>query len=243
MTRSEAVSQIDKIITNFESFKSQNQSLISDLDTLVSDLSSINYNSINHKTTISLINGSLTKISNNIDIIGDDCVNTVKTAANDANTKMEEIASSYNSTITEESEDQTRVTFTRVDGNINKPSTLMSKGTNKSGGGSRNYNGDSSYPPVVTDAPTVTNTLDYYFAHASQEKLNSSEIEGWNDYIKEFLEENNLASFVTDITIKDGVIICKLSNDKEYKYENVTGIVDLLKQLKESILKEDLDNE
>ena len=117
---------------------------------------------------------------------------------------------------------------------------------NNSGDNNNNNNsnyGDSSYPPIVTDAPTVTDTLDYYFAHASQEKLNSSEIEGWNDYIKEFLEENNLASFVIDITIKDGVIICKLSNDKEYKYENVTGIVDLLKQLKESILKESLDNE
>lgn len=241
MTRSEAVSQIDKIITNFESFKSQNQSLISDLDSLVSDLSTINYKSINHKTTISLINGSLTKISDNIDTIGDDCVNTVKTAANDANTKMEEIASSYNSTITEESEDQTRVTFTRVDGNISKPSTLISKG-NKSGNGTRNYNNDS-YPPIVTDAPTVTDTLDYYFAHASQENLNSSEIEGWANYIREFLEENNLASFVTDIRIENGVIVCKLSNNNEYKYENVTGIVDLLKQLKESILKENLDNE
>ena len=242
MTRSEAVSQINKIITNFESFKSQNKSLISDLDSLVSDLSTINYRSINHTTTIGLINGSLTKISGNISAIGDDCINTVKTAANDANTKMEEIASSYNSTITEESEDQTRVTFTRVDGNIGMPNTLISTGS-KSGNGSRFYDNDSSLPPVVTEAPTVTNTLDYYFAHASQENLNSSEIEGWDNYIKEFLEENNLASFVTDIRIENGVIICKLSNDKEYKYENVTGIVDLLKQLKESILKENLDNE
>ena len=238
MTRSEAINQIDKITSNFETFKGQNNKLIDMLDSIVGDLNAINYQSINHNTTISLIENSYNTIGNNIDKVVDNCDSAVNTAANDANKKMEEIASAYNSSITEDDVDQTRVTFSKVEGN---PKRTINLKKGKRGG---NTSGGSNYdaPPEET-APSVTETLNYYFAHASQEKLNSSEIDGWDDYIKEFLEENGLSEYVTSIKIVDGVIICKLFNDKEYKYENVTGIVDLLKQLKESLSKESGENE
>ncbi len=253
MSKSDSIAQIEKITSNFETFKGQNNKLMDQLNELVSNLSSINYSSIEHETTISLIESSLSnKIGPNIDSVAEKCSETVSTAANDANKKMEDIANAYNNSITEEFEDQTKITFNKVDGTLNAVTSLASKGSNNRKGnnkgnnnGNNNGNSDGNYdlPPDDTQEPSVTETLNYYFAHASQDKLNSSEIEGWDDYIKEFLEENELSEYVESITIVDGVIICKLSNGKEYKYENVTGIVDLLTQLKESLAKESTEDE
>ena len=104
---------------------------------------------------------------------------------------------------------------------------------------SRDTTSDTPHEEPPSDTPsTPSETLDYYFAHAAEEKLNSSDIAGWGDYIKQFLEENNLSTYVKDITIEDGVITCTLVNDKKFEYTNVTGIVDLLKKLQTSILKD-----
>ena len=129
--------------------------------------------------------------------------------------------------------------------NIETPTDTSNNSNNYSSDNSSNDNNNTYYPTEETNHPAdntdnyeeIKNKIDYYLAHSATDKLNSSEIEGWDDYIKTFLEENKLDQYVTSITIEDGVVVCSLTDGQEFKYNNVTSIVDLLKKLQISLTK------
>lgn len=229
MGRSETIAQINKIKNNYDAFQSQIYELASKISSFSDEINEIDYRTIKHETTISLINASMNKINGDVNNIISRCASTSGTVEIDANKKIEELVDAYNRSIPEDSE-ETPLSYSTVSPSRLKAST--GNGTNTTSGGSNpsnNYNNNNS------DTPNSTNTLDYYFKHASENKLNSNSIDGWDGYINEFLNENNLSSYVNSITIVDGEVICTLSNGQVYKYNNVTGIVDLLKKLKNSI--------
>ena len=292
MTRSEAVSQIEKIISNYDSFTKSVNSLVTQVGELSSSINGINYNSILNETAISLINTGLSKINNDISKINTACTSVVSTAKNDANKKIREIVDSYNASIADDP-DAVKLSYQTVTGEVveaavasapaasnssndtsttpktetpvenptEEPATTENPDTttttetptedtntdtnnetpsgnnnyNNYSGGYDNYNDTPEEPP--TNYETIKNALDYYFAHSSTEKLNSSSIDSWDSYINQFLQENKLDSYVKNISIEDGVVICTLINGQQYKYENVTGIVDLLKKLQNSITR------
>lgn len=294
MTRSEAVGQIEKIISNYDSFTKSVNTLVSQVGELSTSINGINYGSILHETTINLINTGLSKINEDITKINNACTSVVNTAKNDANEKIKEIVDSYNASISDDP-DAVKLSYQTVTGEViaadvaiatvasgtldtsspktetpvetptdvpdittpiietpteavpieetpveetQDTNTDTSGGNTNYGGNNYSYSGGSYTPEEPTNNyETIKNALDYYFAHSSTEKLNSSSIDGWDTYITEFLKENNLSTYVKNIRIENGVVICTLVNGREYKYENVTGIVDLLKKLQISVTK------
>ncbi len=300
MTRSEAVSQIEKIKSNFEAFVSSVNNLVTQANQLSSSINAINYSSIEHETTISLINANLNKINGDITNVVTACTNAVNNVEKDANEKIKEIVDDYNNSIADDP-DATKLNYQTVTGEIILASTELTAPTangdiepvntppreenvetpvetpidttetptetpTDTGNNSNNYSGDNNsnnnsnnndnssgndsggnnyYPSEDTnpsaDSATsyeeVKDKLDYYLAHSATEKLNSSAIEGWDGYIKTFLETNQLDQYVSSITIEDGVVVCILSNGQQFRFNNVEGIVDLLKKLQSSIMK------
>jgi len=81
--------------------------------------------------------------------------------------------------------------------------------------------------------------LDYYLNMLSSTEFNSSDIEGWDDYVQKFLREYNLDKAIKDIKVEGKKVTCILSNGKEYEFTDITSTLDLLKALQAAIAKEE----
>ena len=224
MTRGEAKAQIERIQNNYETFINQINDLIAQANNFSKELNEIDYTTIENETAIKLINGRISAINSDITAVLTTCTNVGNTAKARANEKLDEIVNAFNRSITEESM-ETPLPHCSVSGGI-------IGGVTGATNGARNlYSGNNSN----SSTPSTNETLNYYFAHATSDKLNSKSIKGWDNYIEDFLKTNELNKYVKDIEIVDGVIVCSLNNGQTYQYENVESIVDLLKKLKASI--------
>ena len=69
MGRSETIAQINKIKNNYDAFQSQIYELASKISSFSDEINEIDYRTIKHETTISLINASMNKINGDVNNI------------------------------------------------------------------------------------------------------------------------------------------------------------------------------
>ena len=101
----ETVNRIDKIIDNYESFKSELNNLIVNLESLSSETNNINYRSIKHQSTINLLGTYIKTINNDIDKIANLCTSTLQIAKAKADSLIKDIVDQYNNSILDNEEE------------------------------------------------------------------------------------------------------------------------------------------
>jgi len=101
----ETVNRIDKIIDNYESFKSELNNLIVNLESLSSETNNINYRSIEHQSTINLLGTGIKTINEDIDRIANQCTSTLQIAKAKADSLIKDIVDQYNNSILDNEEE------------------------------------------------------------------------------------------------------------------------------------------
>ena len=101
----ETVNRIDKIIDNYESFKSELNNLIVNLESLSSETNNINYRSIEHQSTINLLGTGIKTINEDIDKIANLCTSTLQIAKAKADSLIKDIVDQYNNSILDNEEE------------------------------------------------------------------------------------------------------------------------------------------
>lgn len=217
----------------------------------------INVNSISEysnsagKQIVSSLNESLDAARSALGIVSNDATKKIKEIVDEYN--------NYNNSLEvekrEPSLDYVEVNLSSVAGSIPSyaPKSSSSSGsattrktgsgsdTGNGGGGSSysgNYdNGYSGYPGGMGNGMPFEDEMEYYLSLLQTTGVESKQIENWDEITENFINENNLKSYVEQIELDGNIVRCTLFNKKTYKCTGIKDKIGFLNALSKLINK------
>jgi len=193
----------------------------------------INYSSSAIKNVVSDINSALSISKQTLDSLSKDATEEIKRIVDEHNNSIDPDAENPEPTLNYET-----ISLSSIAGVMDADSgtnTSTTTDTSSSNGNHRKdssngYDGSGGYIPPEPTFETILATIGSGDVHSDQ-------IANWDQYVKDFLAENNLVDVIEDIQVDGTKIICKLKNGKDIVVENVTTVVDLLKAIRDELQK------
>ena len=236
MSYTEAKRKINEIKESTKSYQVEVNKVQNELLELSGDIGKIksSVNSDLHEETIaSYTSSAASEIVNKINSALAKSGSSLSGLSTDATNEIKKIVDAHNNSIDPESENpEPRLEYETI--SLTSVAGVPDIGDE----GDDAPKGPRNYGP--SNDPTPEYSFEYYFSALAAGNINSSDIDGWNDYVKQFLKENNLESIIKTIIVENGVFKCILRNGKTYTIKGVTTPLGLLKQLQKAI---DEDNE
>ena len=234
MSALEARNKINKIKESTQDYQTSINAVQSSLMEFITEMNGHNTNIQNGLVEETLISYSGTAISSVIADINSALTvskQTLDTLSSDATDEIKRIVDEHNNSIDPDSENPEprlsyeTISLSSIAGVMDAPDTDTN--IKKPSGG---YRGPDDIPeptPTFEDILSTIGTTDIY----------SDQIENWDQYVQNFLTENNLSDVIDTIKIEGKKITCKLKNGKEITIENVNNAVDLLKAIRDELQK------
>ena len=113
--------------------------------------------------------------------------------------------------------------------NTQSSSTNTSNENNSSNNNNTSNNYSSGSASGGSSSEKIT--LETFLSYLQDNELDSSNIPDWDNYVKEFIEDNNLSNKVSNISIKGKIVKCELTNNRELDVKNVFTSDDLVDQI------------
>ena len=250
MTRDEANSLVNTCVKRALEIQTGITSLRKQLGDIYSSGSSIVNSITNSISAAEVVNGSRSYLVEEIKNESSNCElkleGFLKTLTSDVNNYIEKIETVYNNSLKEGEEP---LYFNRItlqgsgslvyqDSNVSNSNSVTTKDSYQEKNTTETNNNDSNYSFNNTDTnistsinDTISKSLDYILNVNSNTFLDSSKLDKWEMLIQEFLRKNNLNSYVSTIVLREQKVICKMVNGKEYSFDNISNLNDLINHI------------
>lgn len=251
MTRDEANSLVNTCVKRALEIQTGITSLRKQLGDIYSTGSSIVNSITNSISAAEVVNGSRSYLVEEIKNESGNCElkleEFLKTLTSDVNNYIEKIETIYNNSLKEGEEP---LYFNRI--TLQGSGSLVYQNSNASNSNSvttkdsyqekntTETNNDSNYSFNNTDInantsinsdDTISKSLDYILNVNSNTYIDSSQLDKWEMLIQEFLRKNNLNNYVSTIVLREQKVICKMVNGKEYSFDNISNLNDLINHI------------
>lgn len=249
MTRDEANSLVNTCVKRALEIQTGITSLRKQLGDIYSTGSSIVNSITNSISAAEVVNGSRSYLVDGIRKESSNCElkldGFLKTLTSDVNNYIEKIETIYNNSLKEGEEP---LYFNRItlqgsgslvyqDSNASNSNSVTTKdsyqektvGTNNNDNSYNFSNTDTNISTNIND--TISKSLDYILNVNSNTFLDSSKLDKWEMLIQEFLRKNNLNNYVSTIVLREQKVICKMVNGKEYSFDNISNLNDLINHI------------
>ena len=257
---SEAKAAIAKIKASTSDYESSIRSVQSEIVNKMNDLTTIS-NSISSEIVqsdiVAFSNADIGNLYNSMGSALGTGSSALSTLSKDATDEIARIVADYNSGIQyDEETGRPKTPFLTPEeislSGIPEAAAFVggSDGGNsgKKGGGTRSNNSNPTNTTPTNNSPTTpTNTnptmpttnmptsFNDYLLRLSSGDIYSSNINGWNSYVSDFLNTYNLSDSVSSITIEGQIVKCKLKNGKEIVLRNISSESALASAIKSNL--------